>query len=246
MNPLKVGYKLLHPDAQIPTYAHPGDAGADLSAVSFELPKFRQFEQDEHANHAGWDCHVCNGLRSVDQYVLQPDLTILIHTELAVAIPPGWEATIRPRSGLAFKHGVTMFHPIGTIDERYRGSLDVLLTNRSAEPFPIKKGDRVAQIVFTPVGRAEFITAFDEGTGRGLAGYGSSGGYGAKAQCEYIDVPHPDYEMPCTKPALGRDAQGTNICEAHARGLLADREEGILGKILVQVLEQLDGGGLVR
>jgi len=100
----------------------------------------------------------------------------LVPTGLAVAIPVGFEGQVRPRSGLALKHGVTVLNAPGTIDPDYRGELKVLLINHGAAPFVVRKGDRIAQLVVCPVARAELVAvpALDE-TSRGAGGYGSTG-----------------------------------------------------------------------
>jgi dUTP pyrophosphatase len=96
----------------------------------------------------------------------------------AVAIPPGFEIQVRPRSGLALKHGVTVPNTPGTIDSDYRGELKVILINHGAEPFEIRRGDRVAQLVLAPVTQAWWreVEELDE-TARGSGGFGSTGGH---------------------------------------------------------------------
>jgi dUTP pyrophosphatase len=100
----------------------------------------------------------------------------LVPTGLRVAIPMGFEGQVRPRSGLALKHGVTVLNSPGTIDPDYRGELMVLLINHGEAPFVIRRGDRIAQLVVCPVARAELavVTELDE-TARGAGGYGSTG-----------------------------------------------------------------------
>ena len=100
----------------------------------------------------------------------------LIGTGIALELPVGYEAQVRPRSGLALKHGVTVLNSPGTIDADYRGEVRVLLVNLSALPFAIKTGDRIAQLVIAPVARAQLVEvdALDP-TGRGAGGYGSTG-----------------------------------------------------------------------
>lgn len=101
-----------------------------------------------------------------------------VATGLALAIPEGFEIQVRPRSGLAFKHGITVPNTPGTIDSDYRGELKVLLINHGVEPFAIQRGDRVAQLVLAPVVQAawEEIEELDE-TARGAGGFGSTGGH---------------------------------------------------------------------
>ncbi|MCU0691006.1 MAG: dUTP diphosphatase [Polyangiaceae bacterium] len=105
-----------------------------------------------------------------------PGERALIPTGLAMAIPRGFEGQVRPRSGLALRYGVTVLNAPGTIDSDYRGEVKVLLINHGTEPFVVRPGDRVAQLVFAPVTRAELELAETiEGTLRGAGGYGSTG-----------------------------------------------------------------------
>ena len=101
---------------------------------------------------------------------------MLIPTGLRVEIPVGFEAQVRPRSGLALKHGVTVLNSPGTIDSDYRGEIKVLLANLSDEPFTVNSGDRIAQLVVCPVVRSRFVRVdtLDE-TSRGADGFGSTG-----------------------------------------------------------------------
>jgi dUTP pyrophosphatase len=100
----------------------------------------------------------------------------MIPTGLTIALPAGHEAQVRPRSGLAAKHGVTCLNTPGTIDADYRGEVKVILINLGQEPFVIKRGERIAQMVIAPVTRAELsvVTTLDE-TQRGSGGFGSTG-----------------------------------------------------------------------
>ena len=99
-----------------------------------------------------------------------------IATGFAIAIPPGFEVQVRPRSGLALKHGITCLNTPGTIDEDYRGEVKVILANLGAEPFEVRRGERIAQLVPAPVQKAEFaeVDELDE-THRGGGGFGSTG-----------------------------------------------------------------------
>jgi dUTP pyrophosphatase len=111
-----------------------------------------------------------------EKAVLHPGDIALIPTGLAVAVPGGFEAQIRPRSGLALNHGIGMVNAPGTIDSDYRGEVRVILINWGQKPFEIKRGDRIAQMVITRVSRAELIEAEDlEHTSRGSGGFGHSG-----------------------------------------------------------------------
>lgn len=107
---------------------------------------------------------------------LAPGVRALVPTGLRLAIPPGYEVQIRPRSGLALKHGIMLVNSPGTIDSDYRGPLGVILLNAGDEPFSVNHGDRIAQMVLAPVTRAEFrlVEALDN-TARGTGGFGSTG-----------------------------------------------------------------------
>lgn len=148
MNSLKVFFKQL-PHAQgldLPAYATPDSAGLDLRAA-LDKPM-----------------------------TLLPGSRALVPTGLQMALPPGYEAQIRPRSGLAFRHGITMLNTPGTIDSDYRGEVKVLAVNLGDEPFVIRHGDRIAQMVIAPVTHA-VVSGVDElpGTERGEGGFGSTG-----------------------------------------------------------------------
>ncbi len=108
--------------------------------------------------------------------VLAPGQYVLVPTGLAIALPPGYEAQVRPRSGLAAKHGVTVLNSPGTIDADYRGEISVLLINHGAAPFTIRRGERIAQMVIARVAQAELVTvAALTPTVRGGGGFGSTG-----------------------------------------------------------------------
>mgnify|MGYP000038189184 FL=1 len=111
---------------------------------------------------------------------LAPGARHAVATGFAVAIPKGYEIQVRPRSGLAFKHGISVPNAPGTIDSDYRGELKVLLINHGGESFAIRRGDRVAQLVLAPVTRAAFTEVHDlDDTARGSGGFGSTGGHAA-------------------------------------------------------------------
>jgi dUTP pyrophosphatase len=108
--------------------------------------------------------------------ILAPGTHALVPTGLTIALPPGYEAQVRPRSGLAAKHGVTVLNSPGTIDADYRGEIGVLLINHGAKPFPIQRGERIAQMVIASVVRAELVVAASlSATERGDGGFGSTG-----------------------------------------------------------------------
>ena len=108
--------------------------------------------------------------------ILAPGQRALVPTGLMIALPPGHEAQVRPRSGLAAKHGVTVLNAPGTIDADYRGEIGVLLINHGEVPFAIHRGERIAQMVIAAVVRAEFALATElSATERGSGGFGSTG-----------------------------------------------------------------------
>lgn len=111
-----------------------------------------------------------------DPVTIAPGDRALIPTGWAIALPEGFEAQVRPRSGLALKHGVTVLNAPGTIDADYRGELKVLLVNHGRDAFTVRRGDRIAQMVVAAVVRAEMrpVAALDA-TARGAGGYGSTG-----------------------------------------------------------------------
>lgn len=138
----------------LPAYQTAGAAGADLCA---NFPA--------EAREAG--------------LTLLPMGRVICPTGLRVAVPAGYEIQVRPRSGLASRHGITLPNTPGTIDSDYRGPLGVSLINLGLEPYTIRHGDRVAQVVVAPVVQAEFapVETLDE-TARGAGGFGSTGGFG--------------------------------------------------------------------
>ena len=108
--------------------------------------------------------------------ILAPGKHALVPTALTIALPPGYEAQVRPRSGLAARHGVTVLNSPGTIDADYRGEISVLLINHGEAPFTIRRGERIAQMVIAAVARAELIPAASlSTTERGSGGFGSTG-----------------------------------------------------------------------
>ena len=110
------------------------------------------------------------------EVVIPPMGRALIPTGVAVSLPPGVAGQVRPRSGLAIRHGVTCLNTPGTIDSDYRGEICVILVNLGGEPFPVRRGDRVAQIVFSRALRARLSVVTDlDGTGRGPGGFGHTG-----------------------------------------------------------------------
>jgi dUTP pyrophosphatase len=130
----------------MPAYATPGSAGMDLQAAVEE------------------------------PLVLEPGQRYMVPTGLRIALPPGYEAQIRPRSGLAIKEGITVANAPGTVDSDYRGEVKVGLVNLSDAPYTIRRGDRIAQMVVAPVTHVAWrrVTSLDE-TERGAGGFGSTG-----------------------------------------------------------------------
>lgn len=142
---MKLRVKRLHPEARLPRYAH------------------------GPAEDAGMD------LCAVEEVVLQPGVPLAVPTGLAIEVPSGYEAQVRPRSGLALKHGITLPNSPGTIDPGYRGELRVIMLNLGTEPFVVRKGDRIAQLI---VARYEAVEWEEEELSqslRGDGGFGSSG-----------------------------------------------------------------------
>ena len=141
---MTVKFRRIDLSAELPTYAHPGDAGMDI--------------------------------RSIEELTIAPGARALVHTGLVMMLPPGYEAQVRPRSGLALKNGVTVLNTPGTIDEGYRGEVGVILVNFGSEPFKVEKGAKIAQMVIAPCTRAEIVETDEvDDTVRGTGGFGSSG-----------------------------------------------------------------------
>ncbi|MEJ5369436.1 MAG: dUTP diphosphatase [Bryobacteraceae bacterium] len=136
---------LLHPDAILPRYAHGP-------------------EED-----AGMDLH------AVEDVLLEPGVPALVPTGLAIELPPGYEAQIRPRSGLALRHAITLPNAPATIDPGYRGEIRVILLNLGRTPYRVHKGDRIAQMVIARYEAIEWVEAELSDSRRGAGGFGSSG-----------------------------------------------------------------------
>jgi dUTP pyrophosphatase len=146
-NEIEVRVVRLRADARLPAYQSAGAAGLDLCASLPDAP-----------------------------VTIAPGERRLVGTGLAVAIPPGFEAQVRPRSGLALKYGVTVLNSPGTIDADYRGEIGIVLINHGHDPFLVNDGDRIAQLVLATFARASLreVRTLDA-TERGTAGYGSTG-----------------------------------------------------------------------
>ena len=146
MNPrLRVSRVAGAEDLPLPSYATEGAAGLDLRAA-------------------------VGG-----RLVLGPGERALVPTGFRIAVPAGYEAQVRPRSGLALRHGIVLPNSPGTIDSDYRGEVQVILWNAGPEPFAIERGDRIAQLVIAPVARVELEESALDETPRGAGGFGSTG-----------------------------------------------------------------------
>lgn len=132
-------------DLPLPSYATPGAAGLDLRAAV------------------------------TGRVVVAPGERALVPTGLRIAVPPGHEAQVRPRSGLALRHGIVLPNAPGTIDADYRGEVQVILWNAGPQPFTIERGDRIAQLVIAPVVRVALEEGDLDDTARGAGGFGSTG-----------------------------------------------------------------------
>jgi dUTP pyrophosphatase len=142
---MQVRIQRVHPDAAIPQYAH------------------------GPAEDSGMD------LCAVEDCTLDPGAPRLVPTGLAIELPPGFEAQVRPRSGLALKHRITMLNAPGTIDPGYRGEIRVILLNLGDQPYTIKRGDRIAQMIVARYEAVEWVEGELGASGRGAGGFGSSG-----------------------------------------------------------------------
>ncbi len=114
-------------------------------------------------------------LRAVESVTLQPGIPQLVPTGLTIEVPPGYEAQVRPRSGLALRHAITMPNAPGTIDPGYRGELQVILLNLGREPYVVQAGDRIAQMIVSRYESVEWLEAELRDSRRGAGGFGSSG-----------------------------------------------------------------------
>jgi|SRR6185312_1001206 len=142
---MRIRIQKIHPAAQLPAYTHGPD------------------------EDAGMDLH------AVEDSVLEPGVPRLVSTGLTVEIPSGWEAQVRPRSGLALKHAITMPNAPGTIDPGYRGEIRVILLNLGREAYTIKSGDRIAQMIIARYEAVEWSEEPLKESTRGAGGFGSSG-----------------------------------------------------------------------
>ncbi|MBR7180512.1 MAG: dUTP diphosphatase [Kiritimatiellae bacterium] len=135
-----------------------------------KISPLAQLPSYAHEDDAGMD------IKSAEALSVPPGGRALVHTGLVMELPSGYEAQVRPRSGLALKRGITVLNTPGTIDAGYRGEVGVILFNSSPEPFAVEIGDKIAQIVVSPVTHAEIALTDDVGsTDRGEGGFGSTG-----------------------------------------------------------------------
>ena len=148
--------------------------------IEVRITRLAHFDADlalpgyETRGAAGMDLRLCAPDRAA--VTLDPGGRALLPTGLSIALPDGVEAQVRPRSGLALKHGVTVANAPGTVDSDYRGEIKVILINLGDAPVTLAHGDRIAQMVFAAVHRARWVEVGTlEDTGRGAEGFGSSG-----------------------------------------------------------------------
>jgi dUTP pyrophosphatase len=142
---MEIRIQKLSPEATLPAYAHGPDEDSGMD------------------------------LRALESVTLLPGKAALVPTGLAIELPPGYEAQIRPRSGLALKHSITLPNSPATIDPGYRGEIRVILLNLGAEPYVVEKGDRIAQMVIARYERVEWVEGNLAESARGAGGFGSSG-----------------------------------------------------------------------
>jgi dUTP pyrophosphatase len=142
---MEIAIQKLHPKARLPVYAHGS------------------------REDAGMDLH------AVERVTLEPGVPGLVPTGLAVELPPGYEAQVRPRSGLALRHAITMPNAPATIDPGYRGEIRIILLNLGREPYTIEVGDRIAQMIVARYEAVEWAEGALADSRRGAGGFGSSG-----------------------------------------------------------------------
>lgn len=150
---------------ELPKYETPESAGCDLRADLWDIKEKFLFNSEV----------IRNSDSTINCIRLYPGGRALIPTGLKMALPIGYEAHVRPRSGLALKYGLTVLNTPGTIDSDYRGDVGVVLINHGTEPFDVRQGDRIAQLVINKIEQVEFeiVDALDD-TARGAGGFGST------------------------------------------------------------------------
>lgn len=142
---MQIRIRKIHPNADLPVYAHGPDEDAGMD------------------------------LKALEEVTLHPGIAHAVATGLAIELPPGFEAQIRPRSGLALKHAITLPNSPATIDPGYRGEIKVILLNLGREPYTVHHGDRIAQMVIARYERIEWVEGELADSARGTGGFGSSG-----------------------------------------------------------------------
>jgi dUTP pyrophosphatase len=154
-------------------------SGPEIAVQILRLPHGAELPLPEYQSAQAAGLDLLAAVPADAAVVLAPLARALIPTGIAIALPGGMEAQVRPRSGLAARHGLTVLNSPGTIDADYRGEIQVILANLGAEPFTVARGLRIAQLVIAPVARARLVEvrALDA-TSRGDGGFGSTGGGG--------------------------------------------------------------------
>jgi dUTP pyrophosphatase len=142
---MQIRIQRIHPDAVLPRYAHGPDEDAGMDLIA------------------------------VEEVTLEPQVPRLVPTGLTIELPPGYEAQVRPRSGLALKHAISMPNAPGTIDPGYRGEIRVILINLGREPYTVHPGDRIAQMIVARYEAVEWVEESLAESTRGQGGFGSSG-----------------------------------------------------------------------
>jgi dUTP pyrophosphatase len=162
------------PTSALPKYRHNDAAGNDVQMLRLPHAKDLPLPSYQSALAAGFD--LAAAVPADAPVTIAPGNRALIPTGIAIALPPGHEAQVRPRSGLASRHGITVLNAPGTIDADYRGELQVLLVNLGSEPVAITRGMRIAQLVIASVTHARLreVESLDDTT-RGSGGFGSTG-----------------------------------------------------------------------
>ena len=147
---------------------------ADCTIEIAIMPHGQGLESPHYATSGAAGMDIAAAIDEV--LTLGPGARAAVPTGIRCAIPQGFEIQVRPRSGLALKHGITVVNAPGTIDSDYRGEIKILLVNLGDKPFTIARGDRIAQLVVAPIALAEIVTVTDlDGTARGAGGFGSTG-----------------------------------------------------------------------
>lgn len=139
------------------------------------LPHGKRLPLPAYQSDAAAGLDLVAALGAKETVVIAPGARVLIPTGLALELPPGFEGQVRPRSGLALKHGITVLNSPGTIDSDYRGEVKIILVNLGETPFAVRRGERIAQLVVAPVTRVRLVRAAAiDNTRRGAGGFGST------------------------------------------------------------------------